>query len=298
MGKVARHLSLEALVSECVPRDAVLALGGLHYHNTPMALVRELIRQQVPIATLVPPLDGSLNADQLIGAGLVAEVQFAYLGLENFGLAGRFRAAAEAGTLRLRDCEEAGFTLALRAGAAGLPFAALPTGFLPEPGAVPTVRGVNPRDYAELVNPFTGAREVVIRAITPDVALLHCQLVDARGNCGYLGAPFLDLNIARAARVCLVQVEREVERLPAHCRAVLPGYVVDACCVLPGGAHPASSHGCYAQDEAALADYAHASRSDAGFARYRADLIGDSEAHYRRALDLATRLATLASAPP
>ena len=81
MGKIARQLSLEALVSEYIPPHQTVAVGGLHFHNTPMALVRELIRQKTEIACLVPPLDGSINADQLIGAELVDQVLVAYLGL-------------------------------------------------------------------------------------------------------------------------------------------------------------------------------------------------------------------------
>ncbi len=298
MAKIARRLSLPDLIAEFLPPDASLALGGLHFHNTPMALVREVIRQAIPIAHLVPPLDGSINADQLIGAGLVREVQVAYLGAEIYGLAGRFRAAAEAGSLVVRDCEEAGFTLAMRAGAAGLPFAALPRGFMPPRGAIPGVLDVNSKDYQTIVDPFSGQSVEVVRAIMPDVALLHVQLIDGHGNCGLLGAPMLDLDVARAARVCLVQAECEVERLPSDCRACLPGYVVDAYCVLPGGAHPTSSHGRYAHDDEHVRAYVQAAMSDAGYARYRADIIGSSEAHYRAAVDIDARLRLLARGSP
>jgi glutaconate CoA-transferase subunit A len=297
MGKLGARTTLSALVGDHVPRNACVALGGLHFHNTPMALVRELIRQQVPIATLVPPLDGSINADQLIGSGLVEEVQLAYLGAEVFGLAPRFRAAVEAGSLRVRDCEEAGFTLALQAGAAGLPFAALPPGFMPAGTAPPTTAAVNPHDYREIVDPFSGREIYVVRAIRPHVALLHCQFVDARGNCGFLGASFLDLDIARAAHVCLVQAEHAVEELPSTCREVLPAYVVDAWCVLAGGAHPGSSHGLYTYDDAHIADYVAAAASAAGFARYREQIIGADEPAYRAAVDIDTVMQTLAREP-
>ncbi len=294
MGKIARRLKLETLIADYLPREASVALGGLHFHNTPMALVREIIRQAIPIAHLVPPLDGSINADQLIGAGLVREVQLAYLGAEIYGLAGRFRAAAEAGTLRIRDCEEAGFTLALRAGAAGLPFAALPHGFMPPVADIPGVLAVNPTDYRTIVDPFTGTEQVVVRAIAPDVAVIHAQFIDRRGNCGFLGAPMLDREIARAARICVVQAEHEVEELPATCRAWLPGYAVDAYCVLAGGAHPASSHGLYAHDDEHLLAYVDAAQTDAGYRRYRDEIIGASEAAYRATVAIDARLALLA----
>lgn len=293
MGKIARQFGLEALIREHLTPGASLALGGLHFHNTPMAAVREIIRQRIPLGLLIPPLDGSINADQLIGAGLVAELRFAYVGAEIFGLAGRFRAAAEAGTLRLRDCEEAGFTLALQAGAAGLPFAALPRGFMPESGTIPDVMTVNPVDHQRVIDPFSGESVAIVRAIAPDVSIIHCQLVDRDGNCGFLGAPFLDREIARAGRVCLVLAERLVDELPSTRRAVLPGYVVDAFCVLKGGAHPASSHGCYDYDQAHIEAYVAAAQSDAGYARYREQTITQSEDEYRRVVDIETRLATL-----
>jgi glutaconate CoA-transferase subunit A len=298
LGKIAQKLTLESIVGTFVPRSSCVALGGLHFHNTPMAMVRELIRQGVEIDVLIPPIDGSINADQLIGAGLAREVVVAYVGLEIFGLAHRFRAAAEAGTIRVRDMEEAGFVLALAAGAASQPFAVLPPGFLPDAGPIPTVAGVNQTDYRAVSDPFTGTRLFAVRAITPDVALIHCQLIDRLGNCGFLGATFLDLDLARAARTCIVQAEEEVDTLPLDCRGYLPGQFVDAYCIVPGGAHPGSSHGLYAHDGKHIASYADSSRSDDGFSRYRAEIIGSSEDAYRAAAGVAPRLAELARRGP
>lgn len=297
MGKIAERMELEACVSELVPREAVVGLGGLHFHNLPMALVRELIRQDVRISRLIPSIDGSIDADLLIGAGLVEEVQIAYLGLEIYGLAPRFRAAAEAGRLRVRDCEEAGFALGLTAAASGQPFAAFPEGFFPENGSLPTVRSVNPDDYQDVENPFTGTRHTLIRAIVPDVTLIHCQAIDARGNCGFLGGTFLDVEMAKAARLCIVQAEREVEELPGECRGHLPGYAVDAYCVVEGGAHPSSSHGLYTYDDAHLRRYAAMARTADGFAAYRDEVIGASEDHYRAAEDVPARIDELVAGP-
>jgi len=294
MGKIATRLPLAECVATHVRRDGVVGIGGLHFHNTPMAMVREIIRQEIPISRLIPPLDGSLNADQLIGAGLVEEVQIAYLGLEHFGMAGRFRAAAESGRLRVRDCEEGGFVLGLAAAAAGQPFGALPAGLIAPAGGVPGIATANADDYRPVIDPFTGREHMAVRAIAPDVALIHCQLIDARGNCGFLGGTFLDLELARAARICLVLAEREVDELPAGCRGHLPGYVVDAYCVLDGGAHPGSSHGLYGYDGEHIAAYASAARSDDGFARYRTETIGPSELHYRAAAGVPVRIGELA----
>ena len=44
--------------------------------------------------------------------------------------------------------------------------------------------------------------------------------------------------------------------------------------------------------------YVQAAQSDAGYARYRAEIIGASEAHYRATLDLDARLHRLARGIP
>jgi glutaconate CoA-transferase subunit A len=294
MGKIAQRVSLEEATAWITPR-CELGIGGLHFHNTPMAVVRELIRKEIPIGRLVPPADASINADQLIGAGLVEEVHAPYVGLEHFGMAGRFRAAVEAGTLRVRECEEAGFMLGLMAAASGLPFVTLPEDFMAEAEDAPTVVSVNEQDYRRVEDPFTGKTHVAARAIRPDVAVIHCQVIDRRGNCGFLGGAFMDIELAKAARACVVVCEREVDELPPTCRAHLPGFVVDAYAIVPHGAHPGSSHGCYRQDDDHLAAYATASRSDQGFADYREDMIGDSEEAYRRNADLERRMPELSA---
>jgi glutaconate CoA-transferase, subunit A len=297
MGKIAERMGLADCVSARVPRNAVVGLGGLHFHNMPMALVREMIRQEIKVSRLIPAIDGSIDADQLIGAGLVPEVQIAYLGLEIYGLAPRFRAAAEAGKLRVRDCEEAGFALAVAAGATGQPFAALPEGFFPNDKNLPTVRSVNPEDYQEVESPFTGARHTLVRAIAPDVALVHCQAIDTKGNCGFYGGAFLDIELAKAARICIVQAEREFEELPPECIAFLPGYAVDAYCVIEGGAHPGSSHGFYSHDDEHMRRYIDLARTAAGFAVYREHVIGPTEEHYRAAEDVPLRIDELVVGP-
>lgn len=298
MGRRAERLELEEIVSSHVPRDGVVALGGLHFHNTPMALVREIIRRRIPIARLVPPVDGSINADQLIGAGLVGEIHTPYVGLEHIGMAPRFRAAVESGRLRVRETEEAGFMFGIQAGATGVPFAVLPEGFFPDGDGIPTVPSVNRDDYAEIVDPFDGRRHPVARAIVPDVSLIQCQLVDAEGNLGYLGSPFFDFEIARAGRACVALVDRAVDVLPASCTLKIPSFLVDAICVLEGGAHPAGSHRHYRFDEDHIRDYAGRAKTEEGFEQYVREVIGADEASYREAADVEERIEALRSEEP
>lgn len=297
MGTKTRQIDLAEAVEGYLAPGSTLAIGGLHFHNTPMALVREVIRQEVEIGCLVPPVDGSINADQLIGAGLVRELFCPYVGFEAFGMAGRFRAAAESGRLAVRECDEMGYVHGLLAGAAGLPYAPLPAEMFPDGDRPPSVPQVNPTDYRRVVDPFTGTEHVATRAVRPDLAFLHCQVVDRRGNGGYLGSAFLDVEMAKAADRCVVLAERVVDELPAECRSYLPGFLVDAVVELELGAHPASSHGVYRYDAEQIAAYAEASRTDAGFDRYRKELIGSDEDSYRRAVGIDDRRGELVEGP-
>ncbi|HYT24913.1 MAG TPA: CoA-transferase, partial [Actinomycetota bacterium] len=151
-------------------------------------------------------------------------------------------------------------------GAGGLPFMALPRGL--ELSDVPSV---NPECYALVEDPFSGESYLAVPALRPDVALIHAAEADARGNCGFKGSCFTDRLMALAARHVIVQVERlvstdEVSAYPAG--SALPGFLVDAVVVAPGGCLPTAAHGEYGYDESALRRYLELARDEAGFVEY------------------------------
>ncbi|HLE45744.1 MAG TPA: CoA-transferase [Thermoplasmata archaeon] len=248
-------------VRRLVPRDATVAVGGMHMHNAPMALVREAIRQGVRIGTLVTSPSASLQADLPIAAGLVREVVCSYIGFEHLGLAPAFRRAAESGAIQVREADEAYVVFALRAAAAGVPFLPLPEGV----GDTDLPR-LNPEDYRTATDPFTGKTVVCVRALRPDVAIVHCQKADAYGNGIFEGSVFTDLDMAKAAKAVVLQCEEVVpsEYVRGHAgRVRLPGFLVDAVVPVPFGCHPTSSHRYYRHDEAHLQEYL-AAKGDAG----------------------------------
>src|SRR3712207_1004395 len=90
--------TLAEAVERHVPRNCPsLIAGGMHLHNMPIALIRELVRQREGrrIDTLRAGPAASLSADLLIGAGMVREAIVSCIGCEHFGLAPAFRRAAE-----------------------------------------------------------------------------------------------------------------------------------------------------------------------------------------------------------
>lgn len=270
-----------------------LAVGGMHMHNNPMALIRETVRQGRRVQRLVTSPSADLNADLLIGAGLVEEVLTGYVGFEHLGLAANFRRAVEGGRVRLLEGDEPLIVYGLHAGAGGLPFIPCPRGL-----ELAENRRVNPEYYRETTDPYSGRTVMTVPAIVPEVAFIHCQEADQFGNCVFRGAEFTDRQMAFAAEHVVVQVERLVDtgELQADPKRVgIPGFMVDAVVVEPFGCHPTSSHAYYDYDEAHLKEYLKACKDEQGFRAYLERYVHGvpDEAGYRAALG-EERLAGLA----
>jgi glutaconate CoA-transferase, subunit A len=264
-------------VAELIPDHVqMLAVGGMHLHNNPMALVFELIRQERRIEKLLTSPSAALNADVLIGAGLVDRVLTSYVGFEHLGLAPCFRRAVETGLVGVEDLCEASITHGLHAGASGMPFAVLPLGL-----ELSDVWRANPAGYRMIVDPFTEQPVLLTRALRPDVAIIHASEADERGTAWLAGAPFTDRLMALAAARVIVQVERivssgEMARRPTG--ATIPGFLVTAVVEAPGGCRPTASHGGYHYDEAAVKDYLQRARTAEGFAGWVADTVAAAPA--------------------
>ncbi len=260
-------LSPAEAIDQLVPEGTgFLAVGGMHMHNNPMALVGEMVRTRRSVHRLLTSPSASLAADLLIGAGLVDEVATAYIGFEHLGLAPAYRRAAESGALTVLELCEAAIVHGLYAGAGGLSFTALPSGL-----ELSDVSSANLEHFRTLTDPFTGRRVLVAAALRPDVALIHALAADEQGNVLFSGAYFTDRLMAMAAKSVIVQVERMAEpgEISAqHAEHVLPGFLVAAVVVAAGGCLPTASHGAYGYDEPALREYLKAARSVEGFAEY------------------------------
>jgi glutaconate CoA-transferase subunit A len=131
-----------------------------------------------------------------------------------------------------------------QAGASGLPFAVL-RGYI----------GSDLPKYNDKIRfiecPFTGEILAATPALNPDVAILHAQKADRKGNVLIHGLIGVQKEAALASAKVLVTVEEIVDRLDASMNAcVLPSWVVTCVAHVPGGAHPSYAHGYYARDNA------------------------------------------------
>lgn len=244
-----------------VSNGDVVALQNMATQAAPMALVRELIRQQKRDIGLVV-LVGGIAVDWLAAAGVINRLIGAAVSMEQFGLCQQYRKGVEQGRIRVEELSETLLNARLGAGARNLPF-------LPSRGAIGTdLLAQNPGNLVMLEDPFGGQPVVACRALVPDVALIHAHRADRFGNIQYEPtAMWPDLAIMpRAARKLIVSVEEIVdsEVLREHPeKTILPGFMVDAVVEVPFGAHPTSFFPAYSYDTQLHLDWAATARDDA-----------------------------------
>jgi glutaconate CoA-transferase subunit A len=99
--------------------------------------------------------------------------------------------------------------------------------------------------------PFTGERLSAVRAVRPDVTVIHAQRADRDGNVQLWGLSGVQKEAVLAAHRAVATVEEVVSELdPRPNGVVLPAWTVDAICVVPGGAHPSYAAGYSTRDNA------------------------------------------------
>ena len=280
MERTKKVMSAREAISRFVADDCEsLAVGGMHMHNNPMALIREAIRQGKKIKRLITSPSADINADLLIGCGVVEEILTAYVGFEHLGLAPNFRRAVEKKTIKLLECDEPFIVYGLQAGAGGLPFIPYPKGL-----ELNDLHRINPEMYRFTTDPYTGEEVMTAAPIKPSVAFVHCQEADSYGNAVFKGSEFTDRQMIFAADTVIIQAEKIVPNLAqkyGSTKVNVPGFLVDAVVETPYGCHPTSSHTYYTFDEAHLKEYLKACKTPESFAFYLQEYVtGISEEEY------------------
>jgi glutaconate CoA-transferase subunit A len=117
--------------------------------------------------------------------------------------------------------------------------------------------------------PFTGEVLTAVRALRPDVAVIHAQRADRQGNVQYWGITGVQKEAVLASARSVVTVEEIVDVLePTPGAIVLPAWVVGYVAQVPGGAHPSYALGYSARDNAFYLAWDEISRDRARFAAW------------------------------
>jgi glutaconate CoA-transferase subunit A len=261
-----RRVELRDAIAEHVRDGMTVALEGFT-HLIPFAAGHEIIRQGRRDLTLVR-MTPDLIYDQLIGMGCARKLIFSYGGNPGVGSLHRFRDAVENGwpaPLELVEHSHAGLANAYAAGAAGLPF-----------GVLRGYAGTDLVEHNEHVAfvdcPFTGEKLSAVRAVRPDVAVIHAQQADKYGNVLLWGLAGVQKEAVLASSAAIATVEEVVDELdpPPH-SVVLPAWTIDSVCHVPGGSHPSYALGYSVRDNDFYSDWDDISRDRDRFREWMAD---------------------------
>jgi len=238
-------------IAELVPDGASVALGLQMEQMIPFAAGHEIIRQKKRGLRLIGPISDILF-DQLIGAACVEQVIAAWVGNVMMGSAYNFRRAAEQGELKIFNMSNFAVALALQAGAMGVPF-------LPTRTALGSDVTKGNHFFYQIFSPFSPKESLwAVRALNPDVTIVHVQRADREGNAHCWGNFGVMIEGVRAARRVIVVAEEIVEPEVIASdpnRTVIPGFLVNAVVACPYGAHPSPVQGYYKRDDAFFRQY-------------------------------------------
>jgi glutaconate CoA-transferase subunit A len=265
-------------------RDGMtLGIGGWGSRRKPMALVREILRSPVRDLTVVSY--GGPDVGLLCAARKVRKVIYGFVSLDSIPLEPLFRHARQSGSIEAVELDEGMLQWGLYAAALRLPF--LPT----RAGLGSDVMTLQPW-LRTVRSPYEDGEELVaVPALELDVAIVHMNRADARGNAQFLGPDFFfdDLFLGAAKRrfvSCekLVPTE-ELTREGSFLTLRIHRGMVDGVAETPQGAHFTECPPDYGRDESFQSEYAKAARDPEAWKSFEQRYLAlDGEDEYQRAI--------------
>jgi glutaconate CoA-transferase subunit A len=240
---MAEITTLREAVAALICDGNTVAMEGFT-HLIPFAAGHEVIRQGRKQLTLIR-MTPDVIYDQLIGAGCAKKLVFSWGGNPGVGSLHRLRDAVEHDwplPLEIQEHGHGDLSNAYVAGASNLPFA-----------VIRAYAGSDLPKHNDKIKfiqcPFTGETLAAVPAIQPDVAVIHAQKADRKGNVLLWGILGVQKEAVLSAKKSIVTVEEIVDDLKAWPNAcILPSWTLSAVCCVPGGSFPSYAHGYYERD--------------------------------------------------
>ena len=256
-GKVT---SMREAVSALVRDGDTVAIEGFT-HLICFAAGHEIIRQRKRDLTLCR-LTPDVIYDQMIGAGVARKLVFSWLGNPGVGSLHAVRRRVERADpepLEVEEYSHFGMVCRYMAGASNLPFFPIRSYFESDlPKANPLI--------VPMESPYGDGRVYAVPPLKPDVAVVHAQRADARGDTQIWGLLGCQKEAAFAASrvivVCEELVDESVIRSDPN-RTVIPGLIVDAVVEERRACHPSYAQGYYDRDNRFYREWDEVSRDQA-----------------------------------
>lgn len=272
----------EEVVSEL--RDGMtIGIGGWGSRRKPMSLVRAILRSPVTDLTVVSY--GGPDVGLLCAAGRVKKVVSGFVSLDTIPLEPHYRAARQRGSIEAMELDEGMLMLGLMAAAWRVPFLPTRAGLGSDiPPLMPELRTVT--------SPYDDGEELIaMPALHLDVALIHLNRADERGNGQFLGQDlYMDDWMALAADRTFMSTEKVlphgtlVDEGSFHTIRISRLHV-DAVIEAPGGAHFTECPPDYERDEVFQREYALTAKDPDAWDSFRSKYLDvESEAEYQKAV--------------
>ena len=243
--KADKVVSMQEAIATWVVDDCTVCIEGFTGFIC-FAAGHEIIRQGRRNLTLVR-MTPDLIYDQMIAAGTARKLIFSYMGNPGVGSLYCIRRAVEKAIpcpLELEEYSHYGLVGRYAAGASRSPFFPLRSYVGSD------MLAVNPQ-IKVMDDPYGTGKIAIVPPLNPDVAILHAQRADRRGNTQLWGLLGMQKEVAFAAKHVIVVVEEVVDESTIRAdpnRTLIPGLIVDAVVHEPYGAHPSYVQGYYDRD--------------------------------------------------
>ncbi|MDB4006751.1 acyl CoA--acetate/3-ketoacid CoA transferase subunit alpha [Gammaproteobacteria bacterium] len=275
MNKILSHSDVISQLSD----GMTIGVGGWGARRKPMSLIRAICQSDLKDLTIVSY--GGPDVGLLCAHRKVKKLIFGFVSLDMIPLDSHFRQARQNGELEVMELDEGMVQWGLRAAAMKLSFLPTRVGFGTD------VLKNNP-EIQLITSPYAdGEQYVAMPALNLDVALLHVNKSDQKGNTQIFGPdPFFDEMFARAANKTYVSAEEvvETEGLGGKEGAIFNRFersLVTGVTHAPGGAHPTSCAPNYGFDMEHLKTYSAAAKS---FEDYNDKYLNISHTDYIKAV--------------
>ena len=271
MDKVLTH---DAVIND-LSSGMTIGIGGWGARRKPMSLIRAICQSDLKDLTLVSY--GGPDVGLLCAHKKVKKLVFGFVSLDMIPLEAHFRESRQNNEIEVMELDEGMVQWGLRAAAMDLPF--LPT----RVGLGTDVLTHNP-ELKFVTSPYSDEENLVaMPALNLDVALLHVNKSDEKGNTQIVGPdPFFDELFARAATKTFISSEELVSTqelggkegaiFNRFERSLVTGVVHSAF-----GAHPTSCAPNYGFDMKHLKEYSDAAKS---FEEYSSKYMNKTHEEY------------------
>lgn len=256
-----KKVSLSEAVAH-IPDGASIGLPGFSIARNAIAFAHEVIRQGKKHLTLSSCAAG-LDAEQMVAAGAVDHFIYSAGTLDKYGLVETINRYIDQGKLTTE--EHSMFSMELRYLAGAIGISHIPCNSLLGSDVLKKLLEEAPDKVKESVCPFTGEKQVLLRALQPDVGVVVANYADEEGNAVVEGPYWNIKEMAHASKKILIIAEQIVPEsfiIERPEMTTVAGAIVDTVVECPWAAYPTSVYRRYDYDDQHLKMYTQANRDE------------------------------------